>query len=117
MNINLKNYQEKAIVKLKQEVNDLLDAEGNKICIFKSPTGSGKTLMMAEFLKRLIDSRIDGKKFSFIWIAVNKLHDQSRNSLKKYYDPLGIGLKCSYFEDLDDRKIGENEILFLNYAL
>jgi hypothetical protein len=43
--------------------------------------------MMAEFLKRLIDSRIDGKKFSFIWIAVNKLHDQSRNSLKKYYDP------------------------------
>ncbi|MFH1575870.1 MAG: DEAD/DEAH box helicase family protein [Candidatus Nealsonbacteria bacterium] len=114
--IEFKNYQEKAIVKLKQEVNELLDAEGNKICIFKSPTGSGKTLMMAEFLKRLIDSRIDGKKFSFIWIAVNKLHDQSRNSLKKYYDPLGIGLKCSYFEDLDDRKISENEILFLNWA-
>ena len=114
--IDFKNYQEKAIVKLKQEVNELLDTEGNKICIFKAPTGSGKTLMMAEFLKRLIDSRIDGKKFSFIWIAVNKLHDQSRNSLKKYYDPLGIGLKCSYFEDLDDRKIGENEILFLNWA-
>ena len=114
--IEFKNYQEKAIVRLKQETNDLLDTEGNKICIFKAPTGSGKTLMMAEFLKRLIDSRIDGKKFSFIWIAVNKLHDQSRNSLKKYYDPLGIGLKCSYFEDLDDRKIGENEILFLNWA-
>ncbi|MDD3487559.1 MAG: DEAD/DEAH box helicase family protein [Candidatus Moranbacteria bacterium] len=114
--IEFKNYQEKAIVKLKQEVNDLLDAEGNKICIFKSPTGSGKTLMMAEFLKRIIDSRIDGKKFSFIWIAVNKLHDQSRNSLKKYYDQFGVGLKCSYFEDLDERKIGENEILFLNWA-
>ena len=114
--IEFKNYQEKAIVKLKQEVNDLLDMEGNKICIFKSPTGSGKTLMMAEFLKRLIDSRIDGKKFSFIWIAVNKLHDQSRNSLKKYYDQFGVGLKCSYFEDLDERKISENEILFLNWA-
>lgn len=114
--IEFKNYQEKAIVKLKQEVNDLLDAEGNKICIFKSPTGSGKTLMMAEFLKRLIDSRIDGKKFSFIWIAVNKLHDQSRNSLKKYYDQFGVGLKCSHFEDLNDRKISENEILFLNWA-
>ena len=114
--IEFKDYQEKAIVKLKQEVNDLLNAEGNKICIFKSPTGSGKTLMMAEFFKRLIDSRIDGKKFSFIWIAVNKLHDQSRNSLKKYYDQFGVGLRCSYFEDLDDRKIGENEILFLNWA-
>ena len=91
--IEFKNYQEKAIVKLKQEVNELLDVEGNKICIFKSPTGSGKTLMMAEFLKRLIDSRIDGKKFSFIWIAVNKLHDQSRNSLKKYYDQFGRRLE------------------------
>src|SRR3989344_4757087 len=30
--IEFKNYQEKAIVKLKQEVNDILDAEGNKIC-------------------------------------------------------------------------------------
>jgi len=114
--IEFKNYQENAVVKLKREVNELLDADGNKVCIFKSPTGSGKTLIMAEFLKRLIDSRIDGKKFSFVWIAVNKLHDQSRNNLKKYYDDTGTGIKCSYFEDLDDRKIGENEILFLNWA-
>ena len=32
--IEFKNYQEKAIVKLRQEVNDLLDSEENKICIF-----------------------------------------------------------------------------------
>jgi len=114
--IEFRDYQEKAIVKLKQEINELLDVEGNKICIFKSPTGSGKTLMVAESLKRLIDSRIDGKKFSFVWIAVNKLHDQSRNSLKKYYDQFGVGLRCSYFEDLEDRMIKENEILFLNWA-
>ena len=87
--IEFKNYQEKAIVKLKQEVNELLDVEGNKICIFKSPTGSGKTLMMAEFLKRLIDSRIDGKKFSFIWIAVNKLHDQIDHSIFSSYCGFG----------------------------
>lgn len=116
MIFEFKDYQENAVVRLKREINDLLDADGDKVCIFKSPTGSGKTLMMAEFLKRLIDSRIDGKKFSFIWIAVNKLHDQSRNSLKKYYYQNGVGIKCSYFEDLDDRRIGENEILFLNWA-
>ncbi|MDA8030551.1 MAG: DEAD/DEAH box helicase family protein [Pirellulales bacterium] len=114
--IDLKSYQEQAIARLKRAVNDLLETAGEKVCIFKSPTGSGKTLMIAEFLKRLIDSRDDGRQFSFIWVAVNKLHDQSRNSLKKYYDPLGIGLKCSYFVDLDDRKIGENEILFLNWS-
>jgi type III restriction enzyme len=114
--IEFKNYQEKAIVKMKQEVNELLEMEENKICIFKAPTGSGKTLMMADFLMRLADSRVDGKRFSYIWIAVNKLHDQSRDSLKKYYENKGLGLKCSYFEDLDERKIRENEILFLNWA-
>lgn len=116
MIFEFKDYQENAVVKLKREINELLEADESKICVFKAPTGSGKTLMMAEFLKRLIDSRIDGKKFSFVWIAVNKLHDQSRNNLKKYYDQNGVGIKCSYFEDLDDRRIGENEILFLNWA-
>lgn len=114
--IEFKNYQENAIIKLKGEINELFNADGNKICIFKSPTGSGKTLMIAETLKRLIDSRIDGKHFSFVWLAVNKLHDQSKNNLKKYYDQYGVGLKCSYFDDLEDRRIGENEILFLNWA-
>jgi type III restriction enzyme len=114
--IDFKKYQETAITRLKRETNELLEADGSKVCIFKSPTGSGKTLMMAEFMRRLIDSRIDGKMFSFVWIAVNKLHDQSQNNLKKYYDHFGVGIKCSHFEDLDDRKIGENEILFLNWA-
>lgn len=114
--IKFKDYQENAVVDLKRDANKLLDADGDKVLIFKSPTGSGKTLMMAEFLKRLIDSRIDGKHFSFVWIAVNKLHDQSRNNLKKYYDQYGVGLKCSYFSDLQDRRIAENEILFLNWA-
>src|SRR3989338_2141855 len=116
--INFKNYQEKAIVKLRDEVNELLDAEGNKICIFKSPTGSGKTLMMAEWMMRFCDpfSRTDGKKFAFIWIAVNKLHDQSYDKLKKFYHDKGLGLRCSYFHELEERKIRQNEILFLNWA-
>lgn len=116
MEIQFKDYQENAVVDLKRTVNDLLESTEDKVCIFKAPTGSGKTLMMAEFLRRLIDSRIDGKQFSFIWIAVNKLHDQSQNNLKKYYDRYSVGIKCSYFDDLDDRRIGENEILFLNWA-
>lgn len=114
--IEFKDYQEKAIVKLKSEVNELLESQNDEVVIFKSPTGSGKTLMTAEFLRRLIDARIDGKKFAFVWIAVNKLHDQSRNSLKKYYDQHGVGLRCSYFQDLENRQIRQNEILFLNWA-
>ena len=116
MTFELKIYQENAVAKLKREVNELLNMEGDKVCIFKSPTGSGKTLIMAEFLMRLQDSRIDGKKFSFVWIAVNKLHDQSYEKLKKFYQYSCLGSKCSHFNDLDDRKISDNEILFLNWA-
>lgn len=112
--IELKYYQEKAIEKLKTEVNELLDLSENKICVFKAPTGSGKTLMVAEFLKRLVTHRIDNKKLSFIWISVNQLHDQSKVKLDKYYDSTRV-LKCSEFEDLEDKKIGENEILFFNW--
>jgi len=41
-------------------------------------------------------------------------HIQSREKLEKYFEE-SRALKCSYFEDLDDRKIGENEILFFNW--
>jgi type III restriction enzyme len=116
MHIELKDYQEKAIVKLRSEVNELLDTPNNEVLIFKSPTGSGKTLMMAELFRRVTDSRVDGKTLSFIWIAVNKLHDQSRDSLKKYYDNEAASIKCSHFNDLENRQIKENEILFLNWA-
>jgi type III restriction enzyme len=112
--IKLKDYQEKAISKLKNEINELLESQENKICVFKAPTGSGKTLMVAEFLKRLVIQRSDNKELSFIWISVNQLHDQSKNSLEKYYSNSRI-LKCSNFEDLEDKKIGKNEILFFNW--
>ena len=116
MHIELKDYQEKAVVKLREVTNELFDTQNNEVLIFKSPTGSGKTIMMAEALRRMTDSRIDGRKLSFIWIAVNKLHDQSRESLKWYYENEAASLKCSRFSDLDERRIGENEILFLNWA-
>jgi len=112
--IELKDYQEKAIEKLRSEVNELLESDENKICVFKSPTGSGKTLMIAESLKRLVRLREDNKKLAFIWISVNKLHDQSKDSLERYYEDTRI-LKCSNFEDLQDKEIDENEILFFNW--
>jgi type III restriction enzyme len=112
--INLREYQEKYVGKLKSTVNDMLESEEEGVCVFKSPTGSGKTVMTAEFLKRLITGREDNKKFSFIWISVRKLHTQSKNSLEYFYED-SQDLKCSYFNDLIDKKIDENEILFINW--
>ena len=111
----LKNYQETAIHKLLIRSKELLSQSGEKKIIFKAPTGSGKTIMMAEFLKRLInDYELKQKEFCFIWTAPRKLHNQSKNKLDKYYENTRA-LECVNFEDLNDRQIGRDEILFLNW--
>ena len=92
----------------------MLDLKGNHTIVFKAPTGSGKTVMMAEYLKELVNNRVDGKELSFIWTAPRKLHSQSKASLENHYLH-SMALKCSNFENLSDRMIGPNEILFLNW--
>lgn len=112
--MQLKIYQQSAIDELLEKSKRLLNLFGSKKLVFKAPTGSGKTIMMAEFLKRLIDDREVKQLLSFIWTAPRHLHIQSRQKLENYFETSCV-LKCSYFEDLDDRKISENEILFFNW--
>jgi type III restriction enzyme len=112
--MQLRDYQKKAVEKLKSTANTLLELQGNKTIIFEAPTGSGKTVMMAEFLKELVENRKDEKLFSFIWAAPHQLHTQSKDKLERYYFD-SKALRCSYFKDLTDKQIGENEILFLNW--
>lgn len=112
--MSLRTYQEDAVKELVRKSNKLLNLSGNKVCLFRAPTGSGKTIMMADFLKRLVEYRSDNKSFSFIWAAPRNLHTQSKKKLQNYYHGNGP-LICSYFEDLMDKKIQENEILFLNW--
>jgi type III restriction enzyme len=112
--MQLKIYQENAIDDLLSKVKRLLGRSGEKKLVFKSPTGSGKTIMMAEFLKQLVDEPEVRTDLSVIWTAPRQLHIQSRAKLEAYFEE-SRALKCSFFEDLDDRKIGENEILFFNW--
>ncbi|MGA2910695.1 MAG: DEAD/DEAH box helicase family protein [Candidatus Microgenomates bacterium] len=112
--IYLKDYQKEAVASLKETVEKLLRSSEREICIFQAPTGSGKTVMVSELLKDLVRDRKDDKKFSFVWISVRMLHEQSKEKLEKYYADDRL-LQCSYFEDLEDKKIGENEILFINW--
>ena len=112
--MQLKIYQENAIDELLTKSKRLLGYSNNKKLVFKAPTGSGKTIMMAEFLKQLVDDREIRQSLSFIWTAPRQLHIQSREKLENYFET-SQALKCSYFEDLDDRKISENEILFFNW--
>ncbi|MBI4712604.1 MAG: DEAD/DEAH box helicase family protein, partial [Planctomycetes bacterium] len=112
--MQLKQYQETAITELLDKAKKLLVYTGNKKMVFKAPTGSGKTIMMAEFLKRLVDDSEVKSPLSFIWTAPRQLHIQSRTKLETYFEDTRA-LKCSFFEDLDDTNIGQNEVLFFNW--
>ena len=112
--MNLRDYQKQAIETLKVNVENALRSSENGNVIFQAPTGSGKTVMVSQLLRELVKGRKDDKKFSFVWVSVRMLHEQSKEKLEKYYEDDRL-LQCSYFEDLEDRKIGENEILFINW--
>ncbi len=112
--IEIKDYQEKAIRNLIESANKLLERDQRETLVFKAPTGSGKTLMVAEFIKRLADRREDRKEIAFIWTAPRQLHTQSKEKLDKYYST-SRAIECKYFEDLTDNRIAPEEVLFLNW--
>jgi len=110
--IDLRDYQKEAVKSLKAKVQNVLRSPETGVVIFQAPTGSGKTVMVSEMLKQLVKE--NHTKYSFVWISVRMLHEQSKEKLEKYYEDDRL-IQCSYFEDLEDRKIGENEILFINW--
>lgn len=113
--MQLKIYQEEAINDLLDKAKRLINMADGKKLVFKAPTGSGKTIMMAEFLKQLVDDKEILQPLSFIWTAPKKLHIQSKEKLENYFEKSRT-IECSYFEELNDRKIDENEILFFNWS-
>jgi len=95
MNFILRKYQEKAVKDLLSYSRYYIDEnfDESKI-LFHSPTGSGKTVVVANFLERFIAESNPANDFAFIWIAPRKLHDQSNEKLLKIYKDKNI-LKCS----------------------
>src|SRR3990167_5048270 len=112
--IELKDYQKQAVDNLHRKLENSLRSSENEIIVFQAPTGSGKTVMVSALLKELVRRRRDDKKFSFVWVSVRMLHEQSKEKLENFYED-DRTIKCSYFEDLEDRRIGENEVLFINW--
>ena len=111
--MKLKEYQSDAVNELRDKAEDLLRLDGTRRLVFKSPTGSGKTVMLAEFLKQLAkDSQV--QPFACIWAAPRNLHMQSKDKLTHYYTDTRA-LSCVVFDELSDREIGERQILFFNW--
>jgi len=115
-------YQQKYVHELVDKTIDLLRLTGHrKTLIFKAPTGSGKTVMASQMLADLteeLQSRGDSpyQQVAFIWIAPNKLHQQSYFKMKNYFTETRL-LKPVMYDEIDQSEgvIHPGEILFVNW--
>lgn len=115
--MNKLEFQEKAINTLKKEIKRLWF--GNKqatTIVFKSPTGSGKTFMMASVLNELVDDVEIGNSKAYIWITFSDdLAMQSMDKFKKYFGKT-IKNELLTVEDINsEEKLFSNSILFINW--
>lgn len=115
-------FQQKAVRRLVDMTTDLLRLSGSRqTLIFKAPTGSGKTVMAAQMLAGLTEellSRGDSpySEVALIWIAPNKLHQQSYQKMKSLFAETRL-LRPVMYDELDqaDGVIKPGEILFVNW--
>lgn len=82
------------------------------IIVFKAPTGSGKTYMVSQALTKI--AKPNKEKYSFIWISVNTLHEQSRQNLSRYLEEERL-LDCITIDEIQNITIEANEIVFFNW--
>lgn len=117
MNIDLKPYQEKAVVQLVETTVKLFDYDGpGEVCVFQAPTGSGKTVMMAKYIESLI-KELPKEDLCFIWMSIGKgdLHMQSKHSLERIFDGFP---RVTLIEDAfvgGRERIVQNEVVVANW--
>ena len=117
--IKEKDYQTKAVNELVEKTISLLRCSGDrKKLVFKAPTGAGKTVMASEMLDRLTTELADeGREVAVIWIAPNKLHQQSYMKMKNFFTETRV-LTPVMYDELDhsiDGYIKPGEIFFVNW--
>lgn len=83
--------------------------------VFKSPTGSGKTFMVANFVRGLNHLPQWKQDKAFIWITFNDdLAMQSRDKFKQYFEN-NLENNLVTVNEINRGKLYENDILFLNW--
>lgn len=113
---NLLPFQKTAIDDLNEAFLRLWKKESRQLpLVFKSPTGSGKTLTIAHFIKglnHLPQWKIDK---AFVWITFSDdLAMQSKDKFKEYFEN-NLENALLTVNDINRGKLYENDILFLNW--
>lgn len=116
MSKELREFQRKAVRDLIDKCSELLDRiERQNVCVFCSPTGSGKTLMTAKTIEGLIKRRED--ELCFVWVTIGKgeLHKQTNYALNKIFtgNPKVSLLESEFFGHRSE--IENGEIVVVNW--
>lgn len=113
----LKPFQETAISQLKDQFLNLWKLPNQNIpLVFKSPTGSGKTIMLAQFLRDIVsDPRFQGNDVAFVWFSFSE--DSYEQSKKKLFDYYGGASELDLIDlnDLSREKLHQNDVFFINW--
>jgi len=116
--MELKDFQKIAVDQLSLVFLDLWKMENNRIpLIFKAPTGSGKTIMLAEFLKCLDDNYQFHEDKAYLWISFggDESYEQSKKKLYQYFNE-GTDMSLKDLNNLNEGKLYKNNIFFINWA-
>ncbi len=116
MGILLKEYQRKTVKDILESAHDILEKDTKGLIILESPTGSGKTIMMAKVIEGMIKSS-GTHSLCFIWVSIGKgeLHIQSYRSLQNVFNSL---IRCSLIEkkyERNDTCIDSDEVVITNW--
>jgi len=117
----LKEFQEKAVSGLLSHTCEALIGSQIQVPILlEAPTGSGKTVMMASYLERLVDEMPLRPGLSdnvaYIWFAPNTLHVQSFLSLQKMYNDTSK-INCLDLSYLNANPVlNPKDLLFVNWS-
>ena len=113
----LKPFQETAVSELKNQFLSLWkEPKQNIPLVFKSPTGSGKTIMLAQFLRDMVsDPRFEGNDVAFVWFSFSE--DSYQQSKKKLFDYYGGASELDLIDlnDLGRGKLRKNDVFFINW--
>ncbi len=109
------DFQTKAEEQLVEGALTLLSRPGRGTITFKAPTGAGKTVMMANALAQLSKACEGKHRLAILWVAPNKLHEQSHARLLEVYGETKA-LECLFPEELTGTDIPEKAVLFLNWS-
>ena len=111
----LKKYQDIAVYQLLNLSDMYLKIDGEETLVLQSPTGSGKTFMITNYIYEM--SKKEEYDLCFLWVSIGKgeLQVQSYKSVKRELDE---ALKCSLLEEEffgSRTEIDKNEIVFVNW--